>query len=99
MIQQSLLNESRYYHSISSGLPRANGVKQPQYYYRQLLLMEIGQGQELVDSLGAGIAPAALGSGTIDRIIIFPEWNFGSFAVDFGSGGNDDFLFILIGHF
>src|SRR5574341_505520 len=42
MIQHSLLNESRYYHTISAGLTRTNCVKQPQYYYRQLLLVEIG---------------------------------------------------------
>ena len=57
---QRLPHEGRDHHPVLAGLPRPDRVEQPDDDHRQLALLPVGQRQELVDHLAAGVGPAVL---------------------------------------
>ena len=61
------------------------------------LLAPVGQSQELVDRLRAGIAPAALAGWPQDKATVFTKRNIGGQTVDLGRGGEEHFFLLLVG--
>ena len=60
LARQRLPHERRDHHPVLARLPRAHRVEQPDDDHRQLALLPVGQRQELVDHLAAGVGPPVL---------------------------------------
>ena len=95
LARQRLAHEVRDDHPVAPGLPRADGVEEAPDDRRQLALLPVGEGEELVDRLRARIGPAALavgrGPGRRPR-----GTGVVALAVDLAGGGDEDRLLFLV---
>ena len=95
--QERLLHEGRDDHAILPGLPRAHGVEEANHHGRQMLLTPVGQGEELIERLRAGIAPAAFCRRPQHQRTVFLERHLFAQAVHLGSRGQEHFFLFLVG--
>ena len=79
-------------HAVTAGLPRSHGVEQAGNHGGNLALFPVSDGQELVDGLGAGIAPAALVRRSPHHVVVFAEGNLLRLAVHLGGRGDQHAL-------
>lgn len=90
---EGVREETRHDHAVASGLARADGVEEACGKSGDAAFMPVGEGEELVDDLAGGVAPARLGGGAEEEIVVFAKGGARAFAVDLGGGGDDDFSF------
>ena len=94
---ERLLDERRHDHAVLPGLARSDGVEQPDDHRRELALAPVGQRQELVDRLRAGVAPPPLGRRTQHQVAVLAERDLLAQPVDLRGRGDQDLLLLLVG--
>src|SRR5262245_24195140 len=87
---QRLPDEIRNDHSVTSGLAWADGVEEARDHCRNLFLFPVGDGQEFVNRLRAGVTPPALVSRPHHQIVVLAERNSLAFTVNFRSRGDQN---------
>src|SRR5579863_6732753 len=83
-----LLNEGRQDHPVAPSLPRTDSIEQPDNGDRKPALAMVSQRQELINRLGARIAPAPFRGWPKHEVVLFREGKLGGLAVNFGGGGD-----------
>src|SRR5262245_2854955 len=78
-----LANEIGNNHSVTASLTGPDRVEETSDHGRHVLLFPIGNSEELVDRLRAGIAPSPLDSRAHNQIVVFAERHALPLAVDF----------------
>ena len=79
---QGLPHERRDDHAVLAGLARADRIEEPDDHHRQAAFLVVGQRQELVDRLAAGIGPAMLVGRAHHQVRVLAEREVGALAVD-----------------
>ena len=92
---EGLADEGGDDHAVAAGLARADGVEEAGDDDGQAPLAGVRQGEELVDGLGAGVAPPALVGGADDEVVVLPAGLHLALAVDLGRRGEEDVLLLL----
>jgi len=93
---EGLLDEAWDDHSVATDLAGADGVEEADDDDGEVLLSMVGQRKELVDGLGAGVAPALVRGGAEDHVVGFAEGDDVGLAVDLGGGGDDNLFLFLV---
>ena len=78
-------------------LARAHGVEQADDRHRHLPLVVVREGEELVERLGAGVAPASLGRRAHDDVAVLAVGQVGAEPVHLGRRGEQHALPFLRG--
>ena len=92
---QRLAHEGRHHHAVLPGLARSHGVEEPHHDHRLLGLFPVGQRQELVERLAAGIGPAVPGRRAHHQVGVLAERDVNALAVDLRGGGDEHQLLLL----
>ena len=87
---QRLADKTRHDHPVLPRLPRADRVEEAADRHRKLRLHPVGQREEFVHRLRAGVAPAAAACRAHHGIVVFAERDLAAFAVDFRRGGQKE---------
>src|ERR1700677_2727018 len=95
LASEGLPDEIRKYHAVAASLARPNGVEKSRDDHWQFLFLPEGKRQEFIEGLGGGVTPAAFAGRTEDQIGVLVGGNFVALAIDFGSGGGEDQLFLF----
>ena len=70
---ERLAHEVRNHHPVLAGLPGPDGIEEPHDDDGQLPFLPVGQRQELVDHLAAGVRPAVLGGRAEHEVGVLAE--------------------------
>ena len=93
---ERLPDEGRQHHAVLPGLPRPDRVEQPHDHDRQLPLLPVGEREELVEQLAAGVGPAVLDGRAEHQLGAFAEGHVRALAVHLRRGGEHDQLLLLV---
>ena len=93
---QRLAHEVGDHHAVLPGLPRADRVEQADHHRGQLPLFPVGDGQELVDRLAAGVGPAALVGRAQHQVAVLAERELVALAVHLAGRSHQDRPLLLV---
>ena len=97
LARQRLAHEGRQHHPVARGLPRPDGVEEPDDDDGQLLLLPVGEREELVERLAARVGPAMAAGRAHHQIGVLAERHVGALAVDLRRRRDEDELLLLCG--
>ena len=87
---EGLLHQVGDDHAILAGLAGAHGVEEAHDRHGEAVFHPVCQGEELIQGLGAGIAPAPGAGGAHDGVVFLAEGDAGAFSVDLGGAGEEE---------
>ena len=95
LVVQRLLDEPGHHHAVMTGLAGTDRVEAPPDQRRAMPLAPIRDGQELINGLGARVAPPPPTGRTQYQIAVLPERHVAALAVHLGRR-RDEHLFPLL---
>src|SRR5690606_17423451 len=97
LVLEGLTGERGQHHAVLPGLARSDRIEEADHGGGKAALLPVGDGEELVDELTRGIAPATLVRWTEDEVAVFSEWNMRGLPVDLGGARYQHTLSLLFG--
>src|SRR5205085_12130062 len=94
---QSLSDEGRDDHAVLAGLARADGVEETDDDGGPFPLAPVGEREELINRLRAGVRPTPLRCRAHDEVAVFAERHLLREAIDFRSRSDEHLLLLLVG--